>query len=363
MVKSGKSINLFVCSSVYQLLNALNLRVNVYGGDAADIVVTDICPDHEGIAARLRESGLFDTVYAVKSKFIFRQQYKHTRLAVNLYRFDPRSLLKKAGPIPQKAYARYLTAGFDDYISMLYIVLQRKNRHIEHIRFEDGGMSYVKDHACVNPVERRMERLFGIRPLGGILAPMYLYEPELYSAGDGRRVIAMPKLSKDDRGFIDTVNRVFGVSSAERVKQKAVFFEASYYADGLQTNDRELVALCAEALGDDLMIKLHPRNGVNRFEDAGIAIMQSDMPWELYCLNCDVSDKILVSVTSNAAISPQLFLAHPPRTVLLYKLFRGTDILLTIDKYKDYLDKILKKCSRIAVPRDKAELFAALTEE
>ena len=67
---SIRPINLFLCSSVYQLLNALNLRVNVFGSDAADIVVTDICPDHEGIAERLRASGLFDTVYAKRKLLI-----------------------------------------------------------------------------------------------------------------------------------------------------------------------------------------------------------------------------------------------------------------------------------------------------
>ena len=359
-MKNEAVTNLFLCNSVYQLLNALNLRMNVFGEERADIVVTDICPDHEGLAARLRGTGLFETVYAVKSKFIFRQQYKHTRLSVNRYRFDPTSLLKQAGEIPGKAYARYLTGAFDDYISMLYIILQKKNRDIEHFRFEDGGMSYVRDHACVNEVERRMEKLFRIRPLGSILAPMYLYEPELYSAKDGREVLQMPKLSKDDAAFIEAVNKVFNVSQAEPLKEKAVFFEASYYADGLTTNDRELVEACHNTLGDELAIKLHPRNGVNRFEDAGIAIMQTDMPWELYCLNNDVRGKTLISVTSNAAISPQLFLEEPPHTVLLYKLFKGTDILLGIEEYKDYLEKILAKCSRIAVPETEAELAEAL---
>ena len=361
MVNETRPINLFLCNSVYQLLNALNLRMRVYGGERADIVVTDICPDHEGLAERLRATGLFETVYAVRAKFIFRQQYKHTMLSVNRWRIDPTSLLKQAGPVPKKAYARYLTAGFDDYISMLYIVLQKKNRQIEHLRFEDGGMSYVKDHACVNGVERRMQKLFRIRPLGSILAPMYLYEPRLYSAKDGRELLQMPKLSPDDGEFINTVNRVFNVSAVEPLKEKAVFFEASYYADGLTTNDRELVEMCHKTLGGELAIKLHPRNGVNRFEDAGIAIMQTDMPWELYCLNNDVSGKTLISVTSNAAISPQLFLEKPPRTVLLYKLFKGTDVLLGIEEYKDYLEKILASCSRISVPETETELAEALS--
>ena len=118
--------------------------------------------------------------------------------------------------------------------------------------------------------------------------------------------------------------------------------------------------MCHRILGDELAIKLHPRNGVNRFEDAGIAIMKTDMPWELYCLNNDVSSKTLISVTSNAAISPQLFLEDPPRTVLLYKLFKGTDVLLGIEEYNDYLEKILAECSRISVPENEAELAEAL---
>ena len=359
-MKNKKQRDLFLCNSVYQLLNALNLRMHVFKDDAADIIITDIFPDHIAAAERLKKSGLFDTVYCEDAKFIFRQQYKHTRGYVNLIRVAPSALLRKAGPVPRKKYQRFLTAGFDDYISLLYIVLQRKNRHIEHLRFEDGGSSYVKDHAVVNDVERRMKRLFGIRPIGEILAPMYLYEPALYCMRDGREVRQLPKLSKDDKVFIDTVSAVFGCAESEKLERRAVFFEASYYADGLETNDRELVGLCKRILGDELEIKLHPRNGVNRFEGEGVAVFGSDMPWELYCLSNDVSGKTLISVTSNAAISPQLFLEKPPRTVLLYKLFRGRDVLLEVEEYRTYLKKLLAKCPRISVPEDEAELEKAL---
>lgn len=357
---TAKKRDLFVVNSVYQLLNALNLRMHVFADDAADIVISDIYPNHTAAAERLRASGLFDTVYDVNCKFIYKQEYEHSRIRVNLYRVRPEILLKKTGKVPDKTYSRYLTAGFDDYISMLFVILQRKNKHIEHIRFEDGGMSYVNDHASVNKVELRMQKLFGIVPLGSIKAPQYLYEPELYSVDDGRKLLPMPKLSRDDKEFLDKVNAIFGIDSVKCLDERAVFFEASYCEDGQTNNEADIIRRCHEILGGEFAIKLHPRNGVNRFKDDGISIMDSDIPWELYCLNNDVSGKTLISVTSNAAISPQLFLAKPPRTVLVYKLFRGRDSLLIIDAYRKYLKKLMAKCSRIQAPADDAELSAAL---
>lgn len=355
-------INLFVCQSVYQLLNALNLRINVYGADLADIVITDVYPNHEKVAERLRSSGLFNTVYAVRSKFIYDQHYDHSRLKVNLYRAFPTFLLRKAGAVPGKRYDRYITSTFDDFISYLYIVLRKKNNRITHYRYEDGGMSYVHDHASVNKVEKRMQRLLGIVPLGSIKAPMYLYEPELYSVNDGREIIVMPKLSNKDTRFLQTVNSIFGITKDNELKEKAVFFEASYYADNQTNNEAELIRRCRASVGKEFAIKLHPRNGINRFADEDISVMTTDIPWELYCLNHDVKDKILIAVTSNAAISPQLFLEEPPCTVLVYKLFNGQDSLLCIDNYSEYLKKLSAKCSRLYAPADFEELDAVLKE-
>lgn len=352
--------NLFIVNSVYQLLNAVNLRMHAYASDTADILITDICPNHSAIAERVRRSGLFSNVYAIESKSVARQQYRHT--VWNVYRFhiDPTPLLKTTGQIPANKYKRMLTANFDDYIAYLFIILQKANRQIQSIRFEDGGMSYIDDNSCVNSVEKRIQGLFGIRPLGGIKAPLWLYEPSLYSVNDGRRILPMPKLSRDDTEFIGIVNKIFNVKAISPVNARVIFIEASYCADGLSTNDKELIIKCGRLLNGDMTLKLHPRNGVNRFAGSGIDIMDVDMPWELYCLNHDVSDKLLLSVTSNAVIAPQLFLEKPPRTVLLYKLFKGTDRLLEVPTFMEYLDKVLARCQRISAPSSDEELESAL---
>ena len=118
---------LIYCCSVYQLFNAIHIRMHVLNEDEVDILLSDIMPDQEGLAERLRQSGLFGKVYTSQGKFIARQQYKHTRLSVYGYRIFPSLLLKKVGLELKEKYDRFYFATFDEFISYLFLRLHRLN--------------------------------------------------------------------------------------------------------------------------------------------------------------------------------------------------------------------------------------------
>ena len=77
----------------------------------------------------------------------------------------------------------------------------------------------------------------------------------------------MPKIDAGDAAFRSLVNRAFGYEiSTDRYDRKYLFFEESFFADHYPINDPELVDRLAQRVGkENLMVKIHPRNPVNRF--------------------------------------------------------------------------------------------------
>ena len=81
--------------------------------------------------------------------------------------------------------------------------------------------------------------------------------------------------------------------------------EEAFFDDKIPSNDLELVLRIAEIVGkDQMIIKLHPRNKVNRFQEYGFQTMQhTQVPWEITLMDEDITDKILFTISSIALIT------------------------------------------------------------
>lgn len=355
---------LFFCCSVYQLFNALNIRLNVLPDDTADMMVSDTIPGHHDLAERLRATGLFEEVYEPKSSFISNQKYKHTRTSIYSYHIFPELLLRQVNAVPKHRYDRYYFATYNEFISFLYLYLHKKNKHLQCRCFEDGGSTYMRTFQSYSSVDARLYRWLRILPLGYVKVPLVVYEPQLMTFDNGAPVETMPKISDDDTAFFRAVNTVFGIDQEIKLPQRAIFFEESFLADGLKNNDAELITICAEAIGSDqFLLKPHPRNRVNRFQDTDIHTLDSKVPWEVFCMNADLRGKLLLSANSNAAISPHIIFKNAPKTVLLYNLLEGDSYLRGKPEYDAYYDKILELFpGEIVAPKTREELLEALKE-
>ena len=331
---------LIYCCTVYQLFNAVNIRLNLLKEDSVDLLLADYLPDAELLMERAKKSGVFDNVYLTRSFSVARQQYPHTRKTVYAYRIFPKQILKQTGFIPEARYDRFYFATFDDYISFLFLLLHGRNKNLECACFEDGGTTYMQTDQSVNGVEQRLYRWLRILPLGMVKVPVLVYEPELMTFDRGAPVRAIPKIRAEDTALRTAINTVFGFDSVPEIAGDGIFFEESFLADGLKNNDEELIRLCSELLGGRMLLKPHPRNPYNRFEGSDIRLLRSNVPWEVFCLNADFKGKTLITVNSNAAISPHILFENAPKTVLLYHLLIGQSNLLGKPEYEEYYRRL-----------------------
>ena len=71
----------------------------------------------------------------------------------------------------------------------------------------------------------------------------------------------------------------------------------------------------------NILVKIHPRNRVNRFQEAGYATNQdTSMPWELIVLNSSFERTLFLTVGSSAATNPWCVFGIPAKAVFLCNL-------------------------------------------
>ena len=75
----------------------------------------------------------------------------------------------------------------------------------------------------------------------------------------------------------------------------------------------------------------------------------------------DLSGKFLITINSNAAISPHIIFKQSPKTILLFNMLEGESYLRGKTEFDAYYEKILQKFpEEIKAPKTKDELEVLL---
>ena len=119
------------------------------------------------------------------------------------------------------------------------------------------------------------------------------------------------------------INVIFGLSSKPYIKEKLIILDQPKKE---LFNEEDIIRIgniynqLAESIGhDEVIVKKHPRSSaedyqnIRYFESTGI-------PFELFCLNINMNDKILVSHSSTAVTTPKILFDQEPTVIVLTKL-------------------------------------------
>ena len=156
---------------------------------------------------------------------------------------------------------------------------------------------------------------------------MYLYSPELLDWDDNPYEIKKIGM-KDNELFLKKINDLFGYDKTfkkhieDEYKEKYIFFEESFFWTIGNNRDESLVEHISDVVGKkNFIIKLHPRNLINRFEDKGYNTNQiHGIPWELIAINLPPEDnKVFLTISSGAVLNYRFLKSLSFKTILLYK--------------------------------------------
>lgn len=302
--------NIIVCATVYQLIVALHMKKTLLINTKTDLILLETIKNHHIIAENIVKGKIFNSVCVLSSIGLKNIGFIKGKLTLNFNK-----VVKQNGVefLLNNSYAECYFSSFNSITLLLYSFYLKKNKSLKINIFEDGASSYSKyyekifnniiDGSCV----KRAVYKFFKHPIYSV-SSYYVFNPSVV-LWDAPNVKRIPSIDTKDKEFKALLNRMFDYDSMkDSYTEKVIFLEESYYADGIDVPDVEIVNKLAEKYGkDQIFVKKHPRNPTNRFEQLGYKTnVDTSIPWEVIALNIDLSDKIIATISSTAVISTVL---------------------------------------------------------
>lgn len=318
---------LFICNTTYQVVVAIQLRITNFKQWNSDLIITDTVPNFIEICNKIFELKLFDAIIPLQEKKL---NYNSNRL-INFdtyfkkYVFINKEL--KRIITEKDRYDYYLFANITRFSPRLGKLLSKFSPSVKFAMYEDGVSSYSRIYGDrINQVmhPNSIIKKLGYKVFPSVISKLndyFVFEPRyiVWECDCARRISTIESNLDEIRQIL---NCLYGYQHIkDNYNEKVIFFEESYYEDGIQTGDLELVEGLAEIYGkNQIFIKTHPRNKVNRFETLGFHTNKDKtIPWEVIALNISLEDKLLVTMTSTAVVNSFILLHTSASLILEYR--------------------------------------------
>ena len=89
--------------------------------------------------------------------------------------------------------------------------------------------------------------------------------------------------------------------------------------NGICVEDEEILDKISNIVGkDNLFVKIHPRNPINRFKRKGYKTNENTtVPWEIVALNMDIENKVLLTIASGSALTSLVNVSTKPKMIIM----------------------------------------------
>lgn len=356
---------LILCNTPLQLINSLQIKHEFFANDNVDLVLTDSIANVQKLYDKVANKRIFNRVY-LSNVLLYKNVW--TQLKFTYFPSFYTNEIKKIIPaLGDTNYEIFLIANISGVSTCIATYLKYKFGTKIAI-YEDGFVVYSDHYKNVfkESVERKTARTkyvyFLKKEISAFIKDFYVYYPEKIEAWNlGINAIKVPHIGDDVRKII---NELFDVDKCpDKYEQSVVFFEESYYADGHDVDDVSIIEKIAELVGkENIIVKIHPRNPVNRFKHMGFATnIDTTTPWEAIALNIDMSNKYLITIASgSSAVSYYLTGKRGKKSIFLYEM-EGMEM----DKLSPVIpiyNQLCKNDSYFAFPHNYSELLQVFSD-
>ena len=292
-------MKLIICDTYSQILIAIQLKLTIFEKEIVDIRISDHSKGVEAVAEKLNNLELFRNVFFVKTKDF---TYNRSKLLsiVDLYRFN----FGKKEMVKIDLYDEIIYYNLNLFIYGIADYYEKSSHKCVWSRMEEGLFSYETDFESgfrVNST-RIIRKYINRVDVANLVKNYYCYFPQLKKA-NGWNFIKIPSITENIERYIEILNYVFEYQP-KPIKEKYIYFASSSDIDGNPYGETDLILRLGKKLGDDLIVKVHPRDNRDIFANSNIKTMKaSSVPWELVQMNLKDRDKIFLTVNSGAFVS------------------------------------------------------------
>ena len=316
---------MYLCTTPFQIMSAISLVINM--NETADIYIDPQFSNAQEYASRLKELRLFRNVVVLSNIGItkrMRNSGKVMRSAIitGLYLWSKSFCGKFL--IKDTYYNKMYISNNGFYANILKVYFGKHKIDTEVIYFDDGEGSYDNERVFNESRNNdRLKKLLGIKKEERSLI-RFLYFPFLYKAlnSDSKDIIKQLPFWDSNKRVEESIIYIFG--KAEPISEKYIILDTMPYEwmDAVEAEEYiELIKhICDQAGIDQVCIKKHPRDKASYGEEYKEYSGRST-PFECICLSTNMENKVLITLSSTAVLTPKMLFDQEPYIILLYKLF------------------------------------------
>lgn len=317
---------LIVCNTVYQIMVAVQIRYTFLQKENVHIIISDHMNNSSTIFENVRKSNFFNEVIYIKNRkrrldqncrfYFLKQFFYKAKETINNLKIIRKQINTKSN------YNQLYVSNISIFTILLLFFLSRK-KEIRLSIFEDGFATYCNSFKNSDKASL-IHRLLNKKGMLGTAEQLFLFNPHLLEWDFEKKIIPIPKFSNKNDEVKNILNQIFQFENIndDYSKIKYLFLEESFFADGFNVNDVEIVQNLTQRINvNDVLVKLHPRNTINRFAPLGIKTNTNlEIPWELIILNQNISHITLITISSSSALTPFLIFDIPVKSISLLKM-------------------------------------------
>ena len=367
---------LMCAHSFYMLLTVIQIRMTALKDEKVDLVFSDVSKGSEKVVERLRSEKLFDHVY-----FLREGALRPRGSGVWVERFSgcmavisPEKHQNKAGMKgTDYNYDVFFCHVAEKYIEqVLFIAIKKKNPKAVCELYEEGYGSYLHEEGVLAtnhsmshkfvPIMVRLLRGEGSLSANNVNA-MWFFRPEFIQFKCNHKIKSITPLTYNQSELRSILNRIFSFDGNMDVLKdyQFILLENSAYADGLPTDDLELIEEIKDHILNrgGIIVKQHPRSKGNRFEALSVSNCSLDAPLELLGINGLLDGKVLITVDSGSPLSCLVHFNSKIKILMLLNITKFPLPTVKLREFEQYLADVEKYygSDRLAIPNTKGELM------
>ena len=326
---------LFYAFTPFEIISAIAIKGEYFANDMVDIIIDDSIQNQVQLQANINSAHVFNNaIIAERSQYFgkYNNRIKHEfyRIKATL---DSTFFAKYIDNL-DSAYDVFVTTEIDYFTDSIYSYLRKRNAKLDVILMDEGYSSYTyyfREKVAPQYLKNKVKnfffygigRIYGRHFIAKEAKRIFLFRPELMCWKDNVYKI-MPIEIHDTEKLIEEINAAFDYDNKliKDYRNKYIYFEESFFWSNRNSNDLRIINKIADIVGkENITIKLHPRNKINRFDNLGYTVQQSvGLPWELFAINMNAGDdKVFITFSSGAVLNYKFLTDKSYKTVLLYK--------------------------------------------
>lgn len=297
---------LAIVNTSYQIIVVTQLRQKFFSTAQMDVVITDQVAQGEQIAERMRETGLFNRVFFVRDKKELQNATSVEKiLDILQFGLGGKTRFSVEALDLRKLYDMLLYYNMDLLAIRLFDIYVKRNPKLRLSRFEEGFLSYNSENTEGKNSRKawilRLRRSFRLQKnWEKYFGHYYCFFPELVPAQTKYIPRRIPAIKTKDQLTVKTLNDIFGYKpDPQEYDAKVIYFEGWF-----ECGEKTIVERLAKAVGgENVVVKPHPRHQTNWKTDVCVRTsVNNHVPWEIVQMNLNLSDCILVAVSSSCPV-------------------------------------------------------------